>query len=133
MAQQVACRAHRVETFDKAWGRSRTERRHYTGNLRDGGSVMLNGQQEFRNDGLTFALENAIDRTRAMIEKPLGDERGAVAADEHKTRRKRVLGEFCKIDNLRHICQIVAGEGYDVGTPVLQEREIIAVGFNLQI
>ena len=94
---------------------------------------MFNCLQEFRDGRLTFAFEDTIDRATAMLKQLCRNKRRAVAADQYKTPGKRVFRQSCEIDNLGHICQIVAGKGYDIRPPFLEEGEIIAMMFNLQI
>ena len=94
---------------------------------------MLDGLQEFWNERLPFPLENAIDRSCAMLQELLRNKRGAMAADEHKTLRQCVFREFGQIDNFRHVRQIIAGEGHDIGPPGMKERRIIPMSLDLQI
>jgi hypothetical protein len=56
-----------------------------------------------------------------------------MATHKDKALWTLLLGQLGKIDDLRHICQIIAGESYDIGLPPLEDAEILAMAVDLQV
>ncbi len=94
---------------------------------------MFNRREEVQDRRLTLPFEDAVDGAGPMPEKLRRNKGGAVAADKDETRRQFYFREFGQIDNLRHVGQIITGEGDDVRLPALEDADIVSVCLDLEI
>ena len=123
MAQEIARRAELVERMDKGrrrafarcGDRARNRRRVAAG---------LDRRQQRRHRRLALALQHAVDRTLAMCDDGARGKRGAVPADADEHAGKARLRRLGQVDDLGHVCQIVAGKRHDIGPPALDRPEI---------
>src|SRR5579859_7603875 len=116
------------------WGGSPPPSRgDHAGDLRNGLTVVFNGIQQKRHDRLAFTFDDAIDRAVSMCEEFFRDKGCAVASYQHEAVRCIQRGEFAEVDDLRDIGEIIAGEGYDIRLPVIEEAGEVFVGSDLEI
>jgi hypothetical protein len=59
--------------------------------------------------------------------------RRAVAADANENIGEPRLGRLGEIDDLGHVCQVIAGKRDDIGTPALDRPAIGAMVLDLQV
>ncbi len=94
---------------------------------------MLDGEQEIGDRRFALALQHAIDGAGPVLEEVARDEGRAVPADEEEAAGELLLGDLRQVDDLRHVRQVVAGEGDDVGSPVVESLRVVAMGLHLQV
>ena len=132
MAQKIAGRSEIVEQFDKFGRRPLTGRGDGARNparLRAG----FDRLEEQRQARLALAPQHAIDGALGMGNDRGRGERRAMPADTDGNLGKARLRRLGEVDDLRHVCQIVAGEGDDLRPPVADQAEIGAMILDLQI
>src|SRR5436190_15950492 len=86
-----------------------------SGNFRYGVAVALDSFEQLDDPGFSLALEHAIDRALTVLDDRARGKRGAVSTDADEAARQRGLGPLREVDDLRHIGQVVAGKGDQVG------------------
>src|SRR6516164_9246208 len=93
-----------------------------------------NSRDEDRCDhGFSFTLEYTIDGALAVLQQLLSGKGCAMPADHNKALRKQLPGELRQIQNLRHICQIIAGEGDRIRAPAFEQSKVIPMRFCLEV
>src|SRR5215467_5804382 len=131
--EQIARRDERIEALDQARGWSLAVQADDAGDAIDRAAVVRHGLEQLGHRRLALALENAIDRASGVLQELLGGEGRAVATDEDERVGPPRAGQLGQVDHLGDVREIVAGEGDDVGLPVVDEPEIIVVRGRLQV
>ena len=132
MAQQVARRRQVIERVDEAWRRSLSRRSDRAGNGANASSGLDRGKEEW-DRRLALALEDAVNRTRPVLDDGACSERGTVPANADKHPRKARFRRLREIDDLGDICQVIAGKCNDIWPPALKQAKIRAMILDLQI
>ena len=93
----------------------------------------LDRREQSRHRRFAFALEDAVDGARAMLDQRVCGEGCAVAADADEDARETCLGRLGELDDLGDVRQIVAAKGDDIRLPALDRAEISAPVLDLQV
>ena len=89
--------------------------------------------KEGADGGLSFALQDAIDRAFAMSEQRISDEGRTMTADKHRAAGEEPFGEFGQIYDFGYVCQIIARKADGVGALFTKQADVIAGRLRLQI
>ena len=88
--------------------------RHGAWHKSQGSALTAECLEQRSHSRFPFAFQHAIDRAFGMLEDRLRNERGAMSSDEDPTSGQQLFGQLGKIDDLRHICEIIARKPDDV-------------------